>query len=186
MMPETNPHLLLQVKTRRKIKETGDTRYHAKYGVKETPTRLLINSLYRPMKLLIFSPIVLSLALALGIIFGYVYLLFTTFPTVFEELYGWSEGSIGLAYLGSGIGFFTGLILVGTTNDRLVDRLTKKYGVRKPEYRMKVMMFFTPLVPIGLFWYGWSTEKKTHWFVVSMRCHLTIGSFLSSERFRLV
>jgi MFS family permease len=87
------------------------------------------------------------------------------FPTVFGEVYGWNEGIIGLSYLGAGIGFFVGLILVGATNDRMVNHLTKKYGVRKPEYRMRVMMFFTPLVAIGMFWYGWSAEAKTHWIV---------------------
>ena len=84
---------------------------------------------------------------------------------VFGDVYGWNEGIIGLSYLGCGIGFFMGLVLVGATNDRMVNHLTKKYGVRKPEYRMRVMMFFTPLVAIGMFWYGWSAEAKTHWIV---------------------
>ena len=80
-------------------------------------------------------------------------------------MYHWSEGLTGLAYLGSGIGFLTGAVIVGTTNDRIVNRLTKKHGVRKPEYRMSVMMWFTPLIPIGMFWYGWSANKPTHWIV---------------------
>jgi hypothetical protein len=79
-------------------------------------------------------------------------------------VYHWSEGVIGLSYLGSGIGFFVGLIIVGTTNDRLVNRLTKRNGgVRKPEYRMAVMMFSSPLIAIGMFWYGWAAEAKAHW-----------------------
>jgi hypothetical protein len=87
-----------------------------------------------------------------------------SFPQVFGGVYGWSEGIIGLSYLGAGIGFMIGLVVVGTTNDRIVAYLTKKHGVRKPEYRMSVMMIATPLVPIGLFWYGWSAEAKTHWY----------------------
>jgi hypothetical protein len=103
---------------------------------------------------------------SIGIIFGYVYLLFTTFPETYGSVYHWSEGIIGLSYLGSGIGFFVGLIIVGTTNDRLVDRLTKKNGgVRKPEYRMSVMMFSAPLIAIGMFWYGWAAEAHTHWYL---------------------
>jgi hypothetical protein len=79
-------------------------------------------------------------------------------------VYGWGEGAIGLSYLGCGIGFLVGLILVGSTNDRIVMYLTKKKGgIRKPEYRMSVMMFFTPLVAMGMFWYGWSANAKTHW-----------------------
>jgi len=113
---------------------------------------------------------------ALGIIFGYVYLLFTTFPEVFGEQYGWDEGLIGLSYLGSGIGFMVGLIIVGATNDRLTNSLSKKYGVRKPEYRMRLMMYFTPLIAIGMFWYGWSADKKAPWYISRrLQCHeLTI------------
>ena len=104
--------------------------------------------------------------MALGIIFGYVYLLFTTFPEVFGSVYGWSEGLIGLSYLGCGIGFMVGAGIVGKTNDSIVLRLTKKNGgVRKPEYRMSVMMWFTPLIAIGMFWYGWSAKAATHWIV---------------------
>jgi len=54
---------------------------------------------------------------------------------------------------------------VGSTNDRIVTNMAKKRnGVRKPEYRMSVMMFFGPLIAIGMFWYGWSAKAKTHWF----------------------
>jgi len=74
-MPETNPHIILQRRAKKMRKETGDERWHSKKAVKETPTQLLLLSLYRPMKvsqivvsrsdhkLLIYSPIVLSLAM---------------------------------------------------------------------------------------------------------------------------
>jgi hypothetical protein len=186
LMPETNPHILLQRRAKTKRKETGDDRWHAK-AASEPPARLIMLSLYRPMKVYCLLWTQLTLAShfqpncvvsrnvshcptsdlthsALGIIFGYVYLLFTTFPEVFGETYHWNEGIIGLSYLGAGIGFFIGLILVGTTSDRLVNRLTAKHGVRKPEYRMRVMMFYSPLIAIGMFWYGWSADKKAPWY----------------------
>jgi len=65
MIPETNPHILLQRRAAKLRKETGDDKWYAQKGVKETPTQLLLRSLVRPMKLLVFSPIVLSLALYL-------------------------------------------------------------------------------------------------------------------------
>lgn len=178
-------------------KETGDDRWHAKKPVEESPSKLVLISLYRPMKvpyprfhillqLLIFSPIILSLAMyffdspislqcfwnylrirlfAFHHVFIIYFLLINIrFPQVFGTVYGWSEGAIGLSYLGCGIGFFLGLFLVGLTNDRMVTRLTKRHGgVRKPEYRMSVMMFSTPLIAVGMFWYGWSAKAKTHW-----------------------
>lgn len=36
--------------------------------------------------------------------------MFTTFPTLFNEIYGWDAGISGLAYLGSGVGFLVGTI----------------------------------------------------------------------------
>jgi hypothetical protein len=34
--------------------------------------------------------------------------MFTTFPMLFQEMYGWDTGISGLAYLASGIGFLVG------------------------------------------------------------------------------
>lgn len=58
----------------------------------------------RPTRLLLFSPIVTLLSLFCAVVFSLIYLLFTTFPAVFEEQYGFSVEISGLAYLGLGIG----------------------------------------------------------------------------------
>jgi hypothetical protein len=36
----------------------------------------------------------------MGYVYGVTYLLFTSIPLVFRDLYGWSEGRLGLAPLG--------------------------------------------------------------------------------------
>lgn len=38
-------------------------------------------------------------------------------------------------------------------------------GEMKSEYGLLPMIFGTPCIPIGLFWYGWSAEAHTHWIV---------------------
>jgi hypothetical protein len=35
----------------------------------------------------------------------------------------------------------------------------------KPEGRLKPMAWVMPAVPVGIFWYGWAAEKRTHWIV---------------------
>lgn len=35
----------------------------------------------------------------------------------------------------------------------------------KPEYRLPPLMVGAFLIPIGLFWYGWTAQNKTHWIV---------------------
>lgn len=50
---------------------------------------------------------------------GILYLMFVTFPSIYEGVYGWSPGISGLAYLGVGIGFFGGVILGGSLVDKI-------------------------------------------------------------------
>lgn len=99
-------------------------------------------------------------------IYGYLYLIFTAMPALFEGDYGFSTGSVGLSYLGIGVGSIIGLLTTGLTSDRLVVSLTAKNGGEaKPEYRLPPIMLSSILVPIGLFWYGWTAETTQHWIM---------------------
>ena len=117
--------------------------------------------------MLIYSPIVSLLSIYIAVIYGYIYLLFTTLTPVYEGIYGFGAGPVGLVFLGIGIGSFLGLILFGIMSDRLLKHLTKKSGTgeMKPEYRLPPLLPGCLLIPIGLFWYGWSVEKHIHWIM---------------------
>lgn len=126
------------------------------------PRQLFIRAITRPTKLLILSPIVFLLSLLCAFVFGLLFVLFTTFPTVFEEQYHFSTGVSGLAYLGVGIGLIVSLGVYATVSDKMQKALGDS---AKPEGRLKPMMWVMPTVPIGIFWYGWSAENQTHWIV---------------------
>jgi MFS family permease len=131
-----------------------------------TPKDLFLFSIVRPTKMLFLSPIVFLLSLYVAIIYGYLYLLFTTISDVFETQYGFSQGSVGLSYLGIGIGSIIGLVTLGATSDRLLKHLSEKNGgVKKPEYRLPAMIPGSLFVPASLFIYGWTAYYKTHWIV---------------------
>lgn len=51
-----------------------------------------------------------------------------------------------------------GLAIFGTISDRLVKKMSAK-GEMKPEYRLPPLIPGSLVIPIGLFWYGWSAEK---------------------------
>lgn len=90
--------------------------------------------------------------------------MFTTFPRIFEGQYGFSEKSIGLTYLGIGVGAFIGLFFCGVISDRILVYLKKRNGGdAKPEYRLPAMIIGGVLVPAGLFIYAWTAEEKVHW-----------------------
>jgi hypothetical protein len=114
--------------------------------------------------MLIYSPIVLILSMQMAVVYGYLYLLFTTITEVFEGQYGFSQGTVGLTYLGLGVGMFFGLICFGLASDWLLKRMSAK-GEMKPEYRLPPMIPGAMLIPIGLFLYGWTADKHVFWFV---------------------
>jgi predicted MFS family arabinose efflux permease len=96
--------------------------------------------------------------------YGYLYLLFTTFPMVFKQQYNFSTGTIGLTYLGMGVGSLIGLAAAGYASDRLLKKLAGEGGF-KPEYRLPPLIPSCYFIPVGLFWYGWAAEKHAHWIV---------------------
>lgn len=122
--------------------------------------------------MLLFSPIVLLLSLYMGIVYGYLYLLFTTFTVVFSEQYHFSTSTVGLSYLGLGIGNLLGLVIFGVASDKLIKAKaepnpSKPNGspTTKPEWRLPPMIPGALLLPIGLFIYGWTAQYKIHYLV---------------------
>ena len=120
LLRESYAPVLLARKTARLIKETGNTDLKSKLDTGLTPREVFVRAIVRPMKLLVLSPIVLLLSLYMGVVYGYLYLLFTTFSVVFEQQYHFSSGSVGLSFLGIGIGSLIGLFITGTTSDRIL------------------------------------------------------------------
>lgn len=116
---------------RKRAGETCSTDMPAIYALERK--KLLMRSLIRPIRMLIQSPIVAGLSLYLALIYGYLYLLFTTFSTVFPQQYGFSTETLGLAFLGMGVGQLLALVVLSWLSDWLQERLTQRYGKSKPE-----------------------------------------------------
>jgi MFS family permease len=163
-MKETYAPILLQRKVNNLRKETGRN-LKTKFDRGQTARQLIITSIARPSKLLLQSPIVLLLSLYLSVVYSYMYLFLTTFTNIFEELYGFNSGEAGLAYLGLGIGFCVGQFSVGPFSDWYVTKKREVSGSTQPEDRLPPLLVGSCLVPIGLFWYGWSAKALAHWIV---------------------
>lgn len=158
-MRETNAIEILTKKAARLRKETGNLELRPANAKNVEVRQLVERALVRPFRILLFSPIVSLIGLYMGLVFGLTFLLFATFPSVFEETYGWAVDVSGLAYLGIGVGATIGLGIFAKTSDRLL-----RVG-GGPERRLPLMIWFGPCVPIGIFIYAWSTEYKVHWIV---------------------
>lgn len=163
---ETYTPKILLVKARKLRKETGNMQLHTEYenGQKFVPKMQV--SLKRPFILLGTQPIVQVLALYMAYMYGLMYLVLSTFPTLWTETYHEAVGVGSLNYISLGVGFTAGVQICAPINDRIYRRLKKRNdNIGKPEFRVPLLLPGGILVPIGLFWYGWSAQAHIHWIM---------------------
>ena len=173
---ESYAYVILQRKTNRLRNETGNQDLRSALDTGRNPTQLFKTSILRPVKMLFLSPIVFLLSFYMAMIYGFMYLMFTTFPRVFSDQYGFSSGIVGLTYIGIGAGSFIGLVLCASVSDRLVVVLTERNGgVGKPEFRIPPIFMGALCLPVALFWYGWTAEKEVQWMAPSSALAFTVS-----------
>jgi len=164
-LQETYAPVLLSRKATQLTKQTGKPHRPAIYDPTSLPHRIY-RAIQRPLKILFLQPIVFVMAVYMALIYGTLYLLFTTFPSVFQERYGFSPGITGLTYLGVGLGFTLAILFGIPQIDKQYRRLTAKNNhVPMPEFRLPVANVGAICIPVSLLWYGWSVQTHTYFLV---------------------
>lgn len=164
---ETFAPVILEQKTSKLRKETGNPHLRSKLSGRLSPEEQFKHAIIRPMRLLLLTPIVTLMALYVAITYGIMYLLITTFSFVYTEHYGFSEGDSGLTFLPAGLGMMIGVVVFGKLTDSMVKRNQAKGITHKPEFRIAPAMTIPCgiALPIGLFIYGWTASFGVHWIV---------------------
>ncbi|KAI1653022.1 MFS general substrate transporter [Daldinia decipiens] len=163
---ETYEVILLNRRAAKLRKSTGNPYYTATQAASETLRSRLSVSLTRPLRLLITQPILQVVAIFLAYNFGMLYLVLSTFATLWIERYGQSETQSGLNYIALVIGYTIAAQAGGRVMDRLWAYLKSKAGNNTaPEYRAPLMIPGAILIPLGLLIYGWTAERHLPWIV---------------------
>jgi hypothetical protein len=104
------------------------------------------------------EPILLMMNIYIGLVYGYLYLFFEAFPISFQEERGWNNGVGSLPFLGILIGVLLGVcIVIWNTTARFARKLKEHHAVI-PEERLPPMMLGAVLLPVGLFWFAWTSN----------------------------
>ncbi|KAI7278046.1 MFS multidrug transporter-like protein [Hortaea werneckii] len=150
-LQETYAPEILRQKKVALIKATGNKELHTEF---ESPDHSI--------------PIIQVLAIYLAYVYGLMYLVVATFPLLWTspEYYNESVGIGGLNYISLAVGFFIGSQTAAPLNDRFYRQLKQRNGeVGKPEFRIPLMVPGSFIMPVGLFWYGWTAQTHQHWIL---------------------
>jgi len=175
---ETYHPVLLQRRVDRLRKETGNDLLRSKLDAGLSNKDYFKRSIVRPLRMLFFSPICAIYAAYMAIIYGYLYLLFTSVSKVFTESYNFTTSTVGLVFLGLGIGSLIGMGWYSFRSDRIVKKNMQSAQEggpgAKPEDRLLPMPVGAIAYPIGFFIYGWTAQNHVHW-IVPILSHVIIG-----------
>lgn len=165
LLRETYGPVLLRRKCARMRKTTGNPDLYTEYDGMSS-TALLHKNLIRPFRLLATQPIIQVLSLYLAYLNGILYLMVATFPDVWTTIYHESESIGSLNYLSLTVGMTIAMQLGTRIAGRVYQRLcANNGGVARPEFRLPILCAGACIVPIGLFWYGWSARQSIHWIM---------------------
>ncbi|OTB08322.1 hypothetical protein M426DRAFT_7649 [Hypoxylon sp. CI-4A] len=166
LLPETSAANILYRRAKRLRKMTGDNRFRSQSEIDAANHTMKDHCLVltRAFTLTFSEPILFFMDLYSALLYGVLFLWFESFPLVFGEIYGFSAGAQGLAFLG---------IFVGALVTVPFFLLWIKYGIipRFAQPSFKPEMVLPPTVvgavslPLCLFWYGWTAREDIHWIV---------------------
>ncbi|CAG8098256.1 unnamed protein product [Penicillium olsonii] len=147
-LPETSGATILHHRAKRIRAHTGDERYYS-HG----------RRIRRKRQFAKFPSKRSSLCYAI------FYSFFESFPHVYGEMYGFASGPQGLPFLSITVGTLVAAVGYMSYNYFIVERRIHAGISPSPEDRLFLALFSTPLMPIGLFIFAWTSRADIHWIV---------------------
>ncbi|KAK4553563.1 hypothetical protein LTR86_009359 [Recurvomyces mirabilis] len=162
-------------------RDTNESRYQTVYERLQADRNVLASiwlSFSRPLRLLATHPIVQIVAVFQAFNYGVLYIVLSSFATLWTQHYHQHIGTSGLHYIAIALGEVVGSQVAGRLMDRIFARLTAKAGLSEgesaPEWHLPLVLPSVLIVSSGLLVYGWAAAFHVHWMVVD------IGAFLYS------
>ncbi|KAK0716030.1 major facilitator superfamily domain-containing protein [Lasiosphaeris hirsuta] len=160
-LPETYLPLLLDWKAKHLRRITGDGRYVSEHGSAGSFASRLKEKLPLPFIFFVTEPVVGVLGLYLVLLYVLLFSFLSGFDYIFKDTYGLPMGFVGSCF---------GAIATGTTVVTLCAPALFSWTRHKtehiqgasvkPEFRLWPGIIAAPLLPIALFWLGWTNYSS--------------------------
>lgn len=163
-IPETYAQVLLTRKAARLRYETKNWALHSPQDEKKTSGKEIINTyLKRPFIMMGLEPILVLITIYISLIYGILYLFFEAFPIAFTEVRGWDPAIATLPFISLLIGVFIGAIIISLITHYRYKPVYERTGAVVPEERLVPMFIGGILLPVGLFWFAWTSSPNISW-----------------------
>lgn len=181
-MPETSAGNILLRRAQRLRKLTGDMNLKSQSEIDQGSKsfkNIAFEQLVKPIEICIKDPAVLFTNIYTSYIYGVYYSFFEVFPLVYIGIYDFNLGELGLPFLVIIVGCFIGMTTYFAYLYYYLEPDIKAHGLRAQEHRLVPALFAVTLLPAGLFWFGWTSEKSIHWMVPTIGLTMfPIGAFI--------
>jgi multidrug resistance protein len=162
LIPETYAPVILKRRAAKLRKETGDKNIITEQEkVKLTFREIIRTSLIRPITMILTEPVLDLMCMYIVLIYSMLYAFFFAYPVIFDKLYHYNDGQIGLMFIPILIG--AGFALVTTP---FVENHFKRICLLRsptPEDRLIGAMIRAPFIPISLFILGATSYRHIIW-----------------------
>ncbi|KAE8419683.1 major facilitator superfamily domain-containing protein [Aspergillus pseudocaelatus] len=191
-VPETYGPVLLQWKAKQLREITGDQRFMAEIELRQTSlvTRLM-HSCSRPFHLFFREIMVALFTMYLVVVYIVLFGFLTGYEFIFGRTYGFTQGSVGLTFIGMNVGFLIAFAMVPhiyfSYKKRLLNAIENGHNGLPPEERLWFAMYGAPWLPISLFWMGWTSYPSiSYWspLIASVAFGFSVqGIFISTYQY---
>ena len=170
---ETYAPTILSRRAARLREDTGDTRYYTEHDRAMTGKSLMFilsQALSRPLRLLVFHPIIQINAVMSAFEYGVLYIVLASFADLWTKQYNMSVEMSGLHYLAIAFGEIAGSQVGAPILDAYYRRTKAHHleGNPEPEHRLPLSLPGSLIGTLGLFFYGWVAYYRVHWIVVDI------------------
>ncbi|KKY24329.1 putative benomyl methotrexate resistance protein [Diplodia seriata] len=181
-LPETSPSTILLRRAERLRRLTSTTTFKSQSELDQANLSIrdvAIESLWRPIQLILLDPAIAFTAVYTALIYGIFYSFFEAFPQVYMGTYGMNLGQMGLTFLSITAGVLVAIAGYWAYVRFSVEPSIRAHGLGAPERRLIPALAVSILCPAGLFIFGWTSDSDIHWIVSVVGVGLfTIGIFI--------
>jgi DHA1 family multidrug resistance protein-like MFS transporter len=156
-LPETYLPVLLDWKAKHLRQVTGDKRYISDHQMKASFFKRMKQVLPLPIKFFATEPVIAVLGSYLVLLYSLLFSFLSGFTFIFKDTYNLSDGLTGTCFASIALGA-TAFTLLAPGFYSLARRKTEQQrgSPIKPEFRLWPAILTAPLLPIALFWLGWT------------------------------